>query len=105
VIEEIKGTGRAIDSGKHAGIGSSINDPINGRNLLKVGRVSNVPFDKLHAENTKGSLIQPTSCAREVIKSPDLNLGLPNLQLTGNLRSDESANPCDEDLHQPMQEA
>jgi hypothetical protein len=99
VIEEFLGTGLAIDSRQHAGIGSAIKDPVSRWKVGKILLVADVPHPDIDTECAEWLEIGLAPLADEAVDAGDLNAGKMLEKPAGDDGSGEATDTSDYNMH------
>jgi hypothetical protein len=99
VVQEFLGAGLAIHSGKDAGIGSAIKDPVGCRKVGKILFVTDVPYPNVNTEGTQWLEVGLAPLADKTVYASDTDAGKILKKPTGDDGSGEATNSGDEDFH------
>jgi hypothetical protein len=99
VFDDLARTAAIIDSGEDAGVGGSINYPVDGRKGFEIGSIPNVPVLNFDSMRTEDGAIRLTSWPDEVFDSDyfarRIMFAKPICQGT----TDKTTNACNEEPH------
>ena len=99
MLDDLATAGAAIEAGEDAGIGSGVDEDIDGREGFKIAGEADVAVGNLDAELFEGVAIELAAVADEVVDSDDGDGRVGFAPESGEGASDEPADSGDEDLH------
>jgi hypothetical protein len=99
VLHELATAGLVTKAGKHAGVGSRINDPIHFWQRFQVARISNIAMDKSNPLGFETSPILFAPRPAEVVQTKRLQTLDVAWQLVSQHTANESADARDKNFH------